>query len=39
MSKSVLVVDDETIVAEISKRRLEDRGYEVQTAGNGIEAL
>ena len=39
MSKSILVVDDESIVAEISKRKLEDYGYEVFTAGNGNEAF
>jgi CheY-like chemotaxis protein len=39
MPKSVLVVDDETVVAEISKRKLEAHGYEVQTAENGIEAF
>jgi chemosensory pili system protein ChpA (sensor histidine kinase/response regulator) len=39
MAKSILVVDDETVVAEISKRKLEQHGYEVQTAGNGIEAF
>ena len=39
MAKTILVVDDETIVVEITKRKLEERGYEVLTAGNGIEAL
>jgi len=39
MPKSILVVDDETVVVEIAKRKLEDRGYEVQTAFNGVEAL
>ena len=39
MPKSILVVDDETIVVEISKRKLEERGYEVHTAGDGIEAF
>ena len=39
MPKSVLVVDDEPVVLEISKRRLKDRGYEVYTAANGNEAL
>src|ERR1700733_9897539 len=39
MSKSVLVVDDESVVAEISKRKLEERGFEVDTAANGIEAF
>ncbi len=39
MAKSVLVVDDEQIVVEISKRKLEERGYKVYTAGNGNEAL
>ena len=39
MPKSVLVVDDEPIVVEIAKRKLEELGYEVTTAGNGEEAL
>jgi len=39
MPKSILVVDDETVVVEIAKRRLEDRGYEVQTAADGNEAF
>jgi len=39
MSKSILVVDDETVVVEITKRKLEDRGYEVYAAGNGNEAF
>jgi CheY-like chemotaxis protein len=39
MPKSILVVDDEAVVVEIAKRRLEDRGFEVQTAGDGNEAF
>ena len=39
MPKSILVVDDEPVVTEISKRRLEEHGYEVHTAGNGNEAF
>lgn len=39
MPKSILVVDDEMVVVEITKRKLEDRGYEVQTAGDGNEAF
>jgi len=39
MPKTILVVDDEPVVVEITKRKLEDRGYEVFTAGNGNEAL
>lgn len=39
MPKSILVVDDEPVVAEISKRKLEERGYEVRTAGDGHEAF
>jgi len=39
MSKTVLVVDDEAVVVDISRRKLEDRGYEVQTASNGNEAF
>jgi CheY-like chemotaxis protein len=39
MPKSILIVDDEYVVVEISKRKLEARGYEVQTAGDGNEAF
>ena len=39
MPKSILVVDDEAVVAEISKRKLEEYGYEVRTAGDGNEAF
>src|ERR1700679_739004 len=39
MPKSVLVVDDEPVVVEITRRKLEERGYEVLTAGNGNEAF
>ena len=39
MPKSVLIVDDEYVVVEISKRKLEERGYVVYTAGNGNEAF
>ena len=39
MPKSILVVDDEPVVVEISKRRLEGLGYEVYTAGDGREAF
>ena len=39
MPKSILVVDDEPVVVEIAKRKLMERGYEVETAADGIEAL
>ena len=39
MPKAILVVDDEPVVVEIAKRKLEERGYEVATAHDGIEAL
>jgi CheY-like chemotaxis protein len=39
MPKSVLIVDDEYVVVEISKRKLEERGYVVYTAGDGNEAF
>ena len=34
-----MVVDDEEIIVEISKRKLVEHGYEVMTAGDGGEAL
>lgn len=39
MPKCILVVDDEPVVVEIAKRKLEERGYEVMIAHDGIEAL
>lgn len=39
MAKSILVIDDEPVIVEISKRKLQNEGYTVQTAGNGEEAL
>ena len=39
MPKSILVVDDEPVVTEIAKRKLEERSYEVMVAGDGIEAF
>lgn len=39
MPRSVLVVDNEPVVVEISKRRLEEHGYEVYTAKDGNEAF
>ena len=39
MPKSILIVDDEPIVVEISKRKLQERGYEVVTAYDGEQAL
>jgi len=35
----VLVVDDEKALRDFIRRNLEVRGYQVQTAGNGLEAL
>jgi CheY-like chemotaxis protein len=39
LPKSILVIDDETVVVEIAKRKLEAQGFEVQTAGNGDDAF
>ena len=39
MAKCILIVDDESIVVEISKRKLEEKGYEVLTASDGTEAF
>lgn len=39
MPKSVLLIDDETVVVEIAKRKLHDAGYDVLTAHDGEEAL
>lgn len=39
MPKTILVVDDEPIVVEIAKRKLQERGFQVVTASNGEEAV
>lgn len=39
MPKYILVVDDEPVVTEIAKRKLQAQGYEVTTAADGQEAL
>lgn len=39
MAKKILVVDDEPVIVEISKRKLQAQGYEVMVANNGQEAL
>lgn len=39
MNINVLVVDDEKSLRDFVRRNLEVRGYRVQTASNGIEAL
>ena len=39
MPKSILVVDDEPVVVEITKHKLQDLGYEVYTAGDGLQAF
>ena len=35
----VLVVDDESLIADLAKRILENAGYSVMTAGSGKEAV
>ncbi len=39
MGKKILIVEDDPDLAEILRRRLNDRGFEVCTAGNGREGL
>ncbi|MBF0504359.1 MAG: response regulator [Candidatus Omnitrophica bacterium] len=39
MLKTILVVDDDRLATELSKRKLEERGYGVLVASNGNEAL
>jgi two-component system cell cycle sensor histidine kinase/response regulator CckA len=36
---TVLVVDDEPLIRQISRRTLEAHGYVVTEAGNGLEAI
>ncbi len=38
-STSVLVVDDDQAIQDTLREILQDEGYRVQTAGNGVEAL
>ncbi len=39
MSRTMLVVDDDADIRELVAEALEDAGYAVETADNGIEAL
>jgi CheY-like chemotaxis protein len=39
MPKYVLAVDDDPMIVELVKRTLQDKGHEVITAQNGLEAL
>jgi len=39
MPKTILVVDDEPVIVEIAKRKLSEIGYDIKTAGDGLEAL
>lgn len=39
MARRILVVDDEPHVTRLVKQKLSREGYDVQTAGNGLEAL
>ncbi|UCD83256.1 MAG: response regulator, partial [Deltaproteobacteria bacterium] len=38
MAKKVLIVDDSELILTMSRDALEKQGYEVYTAGSGIEA-
>jgi CheY-like chemotaxis protein len=38
LRKSILIIDDSELVLAMAKDALEDAGYQVQTATNGIEA-
>lgn len=39
MNEKILVVDDETSIVDLIKMELEFEGYEVDTAGDGVEAV
>ena len=39
MSRLALVVDDSLVIRHVVRRFLEKRGFRVETAGNGAEAL
>jgi two-component system, chemotaxis family, chemotaxis protein CheY len=38
LRKNILIIDDSELVLAMAKDALEDAGYQVQTATNGIEA-
>ena len=38
MQKNILIIDDSELVLAMAKDALEDAGYQVETATNGIEA-
>ncbi len=35
----VLIVEDDTDIADVLRRSLRNEGYEVRTSGDGVEAL
>ena len=35
----ILMVDDENVILDVAEEYFQKKGYEVFTAGNGIEAL
>ena len=39
MPRTILLVDDETLVLDIACKKLQNNGYTVLTATNGVEAL
>jgi len=39
MPKNILLVDDDRMSVELVKRKLQEQGYEIRSAGNGAEAL
>jgi len=39
MAKKILILEDETILSELLKKKLTGEGYDVVTAADGIEGL
>jgi CheY-like chemotaxis protein len=39
MTKKILIVDDETLITKLTRRRLEEAGYECDECWNGSSAL
>ena len=39
MPKCILIIEDDPVNRELAKRTLQSKGYDVITAGDGVEGL